>query len=148
MKFTLSIFGSLVFLFFVGCSKDRVSSNGYDSSFIDLVDHDSTFIGDWRTATQGEEFYLYFDIPEQGNSHFIYDYKSDNQPPVDISKIAKYFDGAIYLEEEKKIQIDQFPVLTNDTVEQYNFNGPIRYVYSAIMKIDSHTLYRVDEIID
>tara|TARA_B100000508_G_scaffold140085_1_gene139966 strand:+ start:58629 stop:59066 length:438 start_codon:yes stop_codon:yes gene_type:complete len=132
----------------VSCSKDKTNAIGYDPNFTNLVDHDTIFIGEWKTANQGEEFYLYFDIMMNSESHYISDYKSDVHPPTEINRIAKYNNGHIYLEDKKKMNVDQHPQFSNDTVEQYSSNGPIKYVYSAVMTIDNHVLYRVEEVIE
>ena len=127
--------------------KGKANTIGYDPNFINLVDYDSTFMGNWKTANQGEEFYLHFDILANGGAYYTSDHKWDGEPPIELNQIAKYDDGYIFLEGHMKINIDRYPMLSNDTVEQYNFNGPIKYVYSAIMIIDGNTVYRVDEVI-
>ena len=147
MRYKLYILTIAVFYCLYSCSKDKTNAIGYDPNFINLVNYDSAFIGEWKTANQGEEFYLYFDVMANGNSHYSSDYKSDGLPPTDINKIAKYNDGFIYLEDQKKILINQYPLNSYDTVEQYTINGPVKYVYSATMIIDGHLLYRVEEII-
>jgi hypothetical protein len=61
--------------------------------------------------------------------------------------MTKYNDSFIYLEDELKVRINEYPTLESDTANQYNFNGPIKYVYSAKMVLGSLTLYRVDTVI-
>lgn len=143
MKRTLNILALLTLLLLVSCKKDKVVTNGYDPSFINLVDHDASFIGEWSTLTQGEYDNINFTIPEQGVSH--YSNSGYDQGGYQISKDATYNNQAIYLEEAKKIQINQFPVLINDTLVLFDWvAGETKHAYSAIMILDSQTFYRLE----
>ncbi len=147
MKLKIVLISVLFTISAISCTKDKTNLIGYDSSFIDLVEYNSSFEGEWKSANQSDEFYLYFDILANGNSHYVSDYKSDDLPMQEINKKAKYNDGFIYLEDQMKLLIHQPPIASYDTIEQYNVNGPIKYVYSAKMIIENTELYRVEEII-
>jgi hypothetical protein len=121
---------------------------GYDENYIDLIEHDSIFIGDWRTARGDDDYYVHFNINSSGTSKYQYDMKHDDRPPLIIENRTKYHDSYIYLEDELRAPINSYPTLENDTVYQFgDVIGPIYYVYSAKMVIGEYTLYRVEEVL-
>ena len=66
------------------CSKEKSESMGYDENYIDLIEHDSIFIGDWRTARGDDDYYVHFNINSSGTSKYQYDMKHDDRPPLII----------------------------------------------------------------
>ena len=142
MKITLNILGLLILLLFVSCKKDKTVTNGYDPNFINLVDYDSEFIGKWGLMPDDYDNTT-FTIPEHGNSN--YSVTSMMSDGYQISKVAKYNDHTLYLGEAKKFQIDQDPILVNDTLVIFNWvSGESKIPYSAIMILNSATYYRFE----